>query len=112
MLGAGGTGIVLLRNAVERRGELAVLRALGFTRTLVFRLLAAEHALIVGLGVVCGLVPGLAAVAPSVVAAGGEIPWMGVACVVGLTLGVGVVSVLVAASAVVRREFLSALRSE
>ena len=43
LLGTLGLGIVLLRNVIERRGELAVLRAFGFRRAVLSRMLLAEN---------------------------------------------------------------------
>ncbi len=65
MLGSAGMGVVVLRNVGERRGELAVLRAIGFARERVMRLVLAEHWGVVMLGVVCGLLPAVLALQPA-----------------------------------------------
>src|SRR5262249_9308408 len=44
LLGSVGLGVVVLRNVLERRGELAVLLAVGFRRRTVRRLVVSEHA--------------------------------------------------------------------
>src|SRR4029077_20577025 len=56
LLGSVGLGIVVLRNVLERRGELALLIAVGFRRRRVQKLVLAEHAGLLGLGVVIGVV--------------------------------------------------------
>lgn len=66
LLGSVGVGIVVMRNALERRGELAALRAQGFTTAHVRRLLLLEHAEIFGSGIVIGLTASLVSVLPSV----------------------------------------------
>jgi hypothetical protein len=75
LLGAAGVGMVLMRNALERRGELALLRAVGFSRAERFHLLLAEHAGLLVAGVVLGLLAGLLAVLPAVRTASERIPW-------------------------------------
>ncbi len=65
ILGSAGLGVVVLRNVGERRGELAVLRAIGFAPARVMRLVLAEHWVVVGLGVTCGLLPAMLALQPT-----------------------------------------------
>ena len=55
LLGSFGLGIVVLRNALERRSELAALQAVGYGRLALFRVLAGEHGLLLGLGIMVGL---------------------------------------------------------
>jgi hypothetical protein len=63
VLGSLGLGVVLLRNVVERRGELALLLALGWRRRTVRWLLVEEHALLLLAGAGCGVGAALLAVA-------------------------------------------------
>ena len=61
LLGTVGLGVVVMRNALERRGELAIARAVGFDRGAVRRLVFYEHGVLLGLGLVIGtLAAGLA----------------------------------------------------
>lgn len=82
LLGTLGLGVALLRSVLERRGELAVLRACGFRRRRLAVLVTAENAVLLGLGLLLGTVSGLLASAPRLLAAGGELPWSSL----GLTL--------------------------
>jgi hypothetical protein len=54
LLGAVGVGVVAARNAVERRGELAVMMALGWRRRQVYWLLGCEHFMLVAAGLFGG----------------------------------------------------------
>ena len=65
LLGTVGLGVVVLRNALERRSELAALRAVGFCDRDVQRLLRTEHALLLGMGLLSGSAPALVAVTPA-----------------------------------------------
>lgn len=56
LLGATATGVVVLRNLLERRREIALLRALGFTPRDVFRLIFAEYGRLLVLAAAIGAV--------------------------------------------------------
>ena len=74
VLGALGLAAVALRNAREQRCELDALVAAGFTRADLTVLLAAEHALLIGVGLGIGAACGLLATAPAFLARGGALP--------------------------------------
>src|SRR5207249_5417857 len=50
LLGSTGLGVVVLRNVLERRGELGLLTAVGFRRKSLRQLVLAEHGALLGLG--------------------------------------------------------------
>ncbi len=75
LLGSVGVGVVVARNVAERRGELAAARAIGFTRGALLRLLIAEHALLLIVGLVIGAGAGVLAVWPALTALGTPVPW-------------------------------------
>ncbi|MEO0474498.1 MAG: FtsX-like permease family protein, partial [Planctomycetota bacterium] len=54
LLGSLGLGIVTARNLLERRSELALLSAVGLTRRGIARIVLAEHAVILVLGLLLG----------------------------------------------------------
>jgi ABC-type lipoprotein release transport system permease subunit len=64
LLGSVGLAIVVLRNVMERRGELALLQAVGFERRKLRWLVLSEHWLLVLLGVALGTGAALVAVWP------------------------------------------------
>src|SRR5207247_10285810 len=73
LLGALGLAVVLLRGVWERRGELALLRALGFRRSALGWLVLAENAYLLCAGLAIGTASALVSVAPHLVGAGGEV---------------------------------------
>ena len=112
ILGSLGLGLVVLRNALERRGELAVLRAVGFPRAAVRRLLWSEHALLLALGLAAGTLAALVAVLPALrgPASGFQLgPALGL---VALVAAGGALWVYGAAALALRGPLLDALRSE
>src|SRR5260370_20978771 len=73
VLGSLGLGVVLLRGVWERRGELALLRALGFRRLTLGFLVLAENGVLLVLGLATGALSALVAVAPHLLAGGGQV---------------------------------------
>jgi ABC-type lipoprotein release transport system permease subunit len=112
LLGAAGLAIVLLRGVWERRGELALLRALGFRGGQLAWLVLAENALLLALGLASGTVAALLAVAPHLAGSGATPLWGRLAA---LLAGVALVGLLSGAAAVwgsLRTPLLTALRRE
>ena len=75
LLGSLGLGIVVWRNIKERQGELALFRAVGFSRRVITAIVLYEHVALLMVGVLLGLVAALLAILPSLLAPGAEIPY-------------------------------------
>lgn len=111
ILGALGLAVVLLRGVWERRGELALLRALGYRRAALGWLVLAENGFLLLLGLGAGTVAALLAVAPHLTG-GGVVPWLRlVLLLVAVTL-VGLLSGTAAVAATLRAPLIPALRRE
>jgi len=112
VLGSVGLGLVVLRNMLERRGELAMLRAVGFGRRTLQHMIFYEHWGLVLAGLLCGVLAAWVAVVPSMQSPGGQIPYASL----GLTiLAIGVASglwVWIAGVLALRGGPLDALRTE
>jgi len=89
ILGAGGTGIAVLRNLFERRGEIALLHALGYERSAILTRLLAEHGLLALGGMFIGVCAAAAAILPLTVLS---------QTTVSLTLQAGLFAAIVAAN--------------
>lgn len=112
LLGTFGLAAVQLRNVLERRGELALLRAVGFRRGRLARLVTLENvALLVG-GLALGVVAALVAVLPHLLSGGAAIPWGSLAVTLGAVLAAGLLAGLFAVRATLRAPLLPALRGE
>jgi putative ABC transport system permease protein len=99
LLGTAGVAAVQVQNVLERRGQLAVLRAIGFTTLRLRSLLMLETLLTVGLGLIVGTAAGLLAVSPLLAGTGtARLPlgWIGATC--GLSLAAALLAGLAAAS--------------
>jgi putative ABC transport system permease protein len=112
LLGAAGLAVVLLRGVWERRGELALLRALGFRKGALAWLVLAENLflLLAGLGV--GTLAALVAVAPHWTGSGAALLWLRLVLLLGMVVVVGLAAGLTAAVGTLRTPVLTALRRE
>jgi hypothetical protein len=112
LLGTVGLATVMFRNVLERRRELALLRAVGYAAPNVSLMILAESALLLGAGVGAGAGSAAVAIAPAWLGRGGAAPGAGLALLVGAVLGAGLLSSVVATRAALRGPVLDALRSE
>jgi hypothetical protein len=98
LLGTAGVAAVQLQGMAERRGQLAVLRAIGFTLSRVRGLLVLETLVTVGLGVATGAVAGLLAVVPAIATGNARVPLGWIAATGGLTLATAILASLLVSS--------------
>lgn len=112
LLGTIGLSAIMFRNVLERRRELALLRAVGFDAARVRILIVAEAVLLLSAGLLAGTGCAVLAVAPAWLGRHGSVPGVGLAL---LLLGVavaGIVSSFAAARAALSGSVLEALRAE
>jgi hypothetical protein len=112
LLGSAGLGIVVLRNVFERRGELALLTAVGFRRGVLRRLLLSEHGALLVLGLALGIVSAAIAVLPALLTPGTQLPYVSLAITLGAVLINGVLWTVAAIRVALRGNLLDALRNE
>jgi putative ABC transport system permease protein len=112
ILGTVGLASAVLRSGVERRKELAIMTALGFTRARLAWMLVGEHGALLIAGVGLGVVSALVAVAPEATASGSRAPWGYVAGLIAAAAACGALSCGAAARWAVRGPLVGALRSE
>ena len=112
LLGSAGLGIVVLRNVLERRGELAVLLAVGWRQAAVRNLVLLEHAALLGVGLLVGLVAAAIAVVPGLLAAGTQLPFATLSATLLLVVANGLLFTWLATRYALRGDLLTALRNE
>lgn len=112
LLGALGLAIVLLRGVWERRGELALLRALGFAKDRLAWLVLAENLFLLVLGLGAGTLAALLAVAPHLLGSGASVLWLRLIVLLGLVVFVGLFAGMAAIIGTLRTPLLPALRRE
>ena len=112
LLGSAGLGVVVLRNMLERRGELGLLVAVGFRRRLLQRLVLSEHGALLGIGIGLGIAAAALAVLPAIVAPGTQLPYGSLALTIAAVLLNGLLWTWLATSYALRGRLLAALRNE
>jgi ABC-type antimicrobial peptide transport system permease subunit len=112
LLGSLGLGIVVLRNVMERRSELALLKAVGFRNRPLQWLILSEHWLLLVLGLVCGVLAGLVAVLPALRSPGAGIPYASLIATIFAILVNGALWTWLATRLALRGPLLAALRNE
>ena len=111
LLGTFGLALVLFRNIIERRGELATLRAFGFRRQLLSRMLFLESCFLLVIGMLIGSVAGLA----SIFASQGHLPafpWFSLTITLLFIFGFGIIANVVAVTVALRSPLLATLKAE
>ncbi|MGE0131673.1 MAG: FtsX-like permease family protein [Blastocatellales bacterium] len=112
LLGTLGLATVLLRNVIERRRELALMRAVGYQSSHLSLMVIAENALLLGCGLLTGTLCALLAIIPALVARGGQLSAVSLGFLLLAVLLTGLAASLVAVRAAVRSPLLAALRTE
>jgi ABC-type lipoprotein release transport system permease subunit len=112
VLGTVGLAAILLRNVLERRRELALLRAVGYRPSHLAAMVLAENLLLLLMGLATGTVCALLAIAPAVSLRGGRFPIASVSLLLAAVLATGIGASLAATRAALRSPLLAALRSE
>jgi ABC-type antimicrobial peptide transport system permease subunit len=102
---------VQLQNVLERRGELALLRATGFGRWRLIGLVMIENVLLLLCGLGIGVLAALVAILPHWLLGGASIPWDSLLVILAAVVATGMAAGLLAARSVLRAPILEALRS-
>jgi hypothetical protein len=112
LLGTLGLAIILIRNTIERTGELATLSAFGFSRRKLSVLVLSENCFLLVLGILLGTFSALLAVAPHVLVSGSEIPWVSLFLTLIAVFATGTVASAISVHVLAKRPLLAALRQE
>jgi putative ABC transport system permease protein len=112
LLGTFGLATVLLRNVLERRKEMALLRAIGYNANHFALMVIAENLLLLICGLFTGTVCAMLAIAPAFLARGGLLISLSLAGLLLAVLVAGLGASMVATFAALRSPLLPALRAE
>ncbi len=112
LLGTLGLAAILARNVHERRGELALLRAVGASRSTLARLVLGETALLLAAGLACGAGSAGLAVLPGALSRSGSVPWAALGATFTAIVTAGFLASIVAVRAALRAPLVPALRRD
>jgi hypothetical protein len=112
ILGSFGLGLVVLRNVLDRRSELAMLQAVGFDKSTLKRMVFYEHGgLLIG-GLSCGIIAALVAVSPALKSPGTQVPYFSLILTIVAIVVSGLVWIRIATAFALSGTMLEALRNE
>jgi putative ABC transport system permease protein len=112
ILGTIGLATILLRNTLERRKELALLRAVGYQKRVLMGIILTENVLLMIWGLASGTICAFLAIMPAIHSRGGNIPFTVTALILTGVLLTGLLSSTIAVVAAFRPPLLASLRSE
>ena len=112
LLGTIGLAVSQLRSVYERRQELAVMRAIGFTRRRLAMIVMSETAMLLMLGIGCGAICAVMAVLPHALLSGIKPPVVEPLLIVGAIILFGLVAGFVAVRQVLRMPLMDSLRAK
>jgi ABC-type antimicrobial peptide transport system permease subunit len=112
VLGSVGLGLVVLRNVLERRGELAMMRAVGLSKGALKQAVFYEHVGLMLCGLVCGVVAALVAVGPVLRTPGAQVPYYSLTITVAAIMVSGLLWIWIATAFAFSGKLLDALRNE
>ncbi len=112
LLGTLGLAAVLARNVLERRRELGLLGAIGFTRNHVRTMVTAESLMLVGVGVTVGTVTALIAIAPAMFERVSSFPAKNLALLIVAVVATGLLASLAAVRLATSMKVVEAMKNE
>lgn len=112
LLGTLGLATVMLRNVLERQGEIALLQGVGFRRWQLTSLLLWETASLLLWGLVSGTLSALIAMTPHLLGTGSDVPWASGSLTLIAIFAIGMLASWAAIRAIDRIPILQTLRAE
>ena len=94
LVGTFGLTAVMMRNVIERRSEIALLKAIGFTTLRVVNLILIENSVLLLWGLFTGTASALLAMLPHLLSTGADVPWIPLAITLCAVLVIGSLSVI------------------
>jgi ABC-type antimicrobial peptide transport system permease subunit len=112
LLGTIGLAVVQLRSVLERRSELALMRAAGFRRGRLVRMVLWENCLLLVGGLAVGCAAAAVALVPQWLPREASVPWRELALLLAVIAIVGLVAGWLATRSALRAPILPALRGD
>lgn len=112
IIGTVGMGVIVFRNVMERRKELALLRAVGYPAQSVRGIVMMENLLLLWMGITAGTASALIAVLPAILSPGSEIPYATIGLIVIVILASGALWTILASALATKKDLIPALRNE
>lgn len=111
LLGTFGLAAVQLRAIVERRKELGLMRAVGFTKSQLARMILLENAWLLMVGMITGIVAALVTTLPHYFFGDASIPWLALFLMFGFIAIIGLATSWLASRNVFKAPLIESLRA-
>ncbi len=113
LLGTFGLAIILVRNLQERRSEIALLRATGFSHLRILRLIVSEYSVLLLFGTLAGGVPAMVSVLPGLLNQSGKVSLLFLSLILLILLANGFFWIILLGWQAIRKpEIIQSLREE
>jgi ABC-type lipoprotein release transport system permease subunit len=112
ILGTFGLGIVLMKIIIERKKEIAVLEAIGFSKYQVMKLIIIENTILLIAGIAIGFVAAVIGIIPSILSSAFNIPGTFLFVLVLMVFVSGMFWIIIPTTFVMRDNLIKNLRSE
>ncbi len=111
LVGTFGLTAVMMRNVIERRSEIALLKAVGFTTLRVVSLILIENSVLLFWGILTGTASALIAMLPHLLSTGADVPWIPLAATLCAVMLIGTLAVVFPVRAAVKTPIRETLAS-
>ncbi|WP_395752838.1 FtsX-like permease family protein [Prosthecobacter sp.] len=112
LLGTAGIGVLIARHVLERRGELGLMQALGFTAASLRSMILGEHSVLLIIGVLLGVVTAALAVIPQLIERGSSLPLSFLLQLIVAVLAFGLIVCAIAVTTAIRGTLTDSIRRE
>ncbi len=112
IVGSLGLGLVVLRNIQDRRGELAILQAIGYKKKDLKKMIFFEHIGMMPAGLLSGVLAALVAVSPQITGRSTDVPYLSLALIIMAIFVCGFFWIGLAVRFSLSGDFYDALRDE
>jgi len=112
ILGTFGLGIVLMRNMLERKQEIATFKALGFKNNQIFKLILSENLILLIVGIAIGFFSAFIGILPSIISPAFHIPTNFLFVIVLIVFISGLIWILIPAWFSMKNNLIKNLRKE
>jgi len=112
ILGTVGLGVSLARNILDRGKEIGILRAIGFQKSKVLKIITYEHLVLLLIGTITGAITAFIATLPSILSEFVQASWQTAAIIVALILVNGLAWIYGITKNYLRKDLIVTLREE
>jgi len=112
IIGTFGLGVVLLRNTLERRSEIALMMAIGYRRSQIFRLIFIENLFLLIAGLICGITSAFIGILPSILSLSFTMPVKFISILVLIVFASGVIWIYFPTRKSLKGNIIRGLREE